>query len=66
MQLVDKRKVGLIAGGMIVVALAWQTPTASLKIQMHDVTDVAPRKVEAAVDLGIAAVSLLVTWTAKR
>lgn len=66
MQSLDKRKVGLIAGGALVVALAWQTPTASLKIQMHDVTDVAPKKVEAAIDLGIAAVSLLITWTASR
>lgn len=66
MQSLDKRKVGLIAGGALVVALAWQTPTASLEIQTHDVTDVAPKKVEAALDLGIAAVSLLITWTASR
>lgn len=66
MQSPDKRKVGLIAGGALVVALAWQTPTASLEIQMHDVADVAPKKVEAALDLGIAAVSLLITWTASR
>ena len=66
MQSPDKRKVGLIAGGALVVALAWQTPTASLEIQMHDVADVAPKKVEAALDLGIAAVSLLIIWTASR
>lgn len=63
MQSPDKRKVGLIAGGALVVALAWQTPTASLEIQTHDVTDVAPKKMEAALDLGIAAFSLLITWT---
>ncbi len=66
MQSLDKRKMGLIAGGALLVALAWQTPTASLEIQTHDVTDVAPKKVEAALDLGIAAVSLLITWTAQR
>lgn len=66
MQPVDKRKLGLIAGGALVVALAWQTPSANLKIQLHDVTDAAPKKVEAALDLGIAAVSLLITWTASR
>lgn len=66
MQSLDKRKVGLIAGGALVVALAWQTPTASLEIQTHDVTDVAPKKLEAALDLGIAAFSLLITWTASR
>lgn len=66
MQSPDKRKIGLIAGGTLVLALAWQTPTASLKIQTHDVTDVAPRKMEAALDLGIAAFSLLITWTANR
>lgn len=63
MQSLDKRKVGLIAGGALVIALAWQTPTASLEIQTHDVTDVAPKKMEAALDLGIAAFSLLITWT---
>lgn len=63
MQSPDKRKVGLIAGGALVVALAWQTPTASLEIQTHDVTDVAPKRMEAALDLGIAAFSLLITWT---
>lgn len=66
MKPVDKRKTGLIAGGVLLVALAWQTPTASLEIQMHDVADVAPKKVEAALDLGIAAFSLLITWTASR
>lgn len=66
MQSLDKRKVGLIAGGALVVALAWQTPTATLEIQTHDVTDVAPKKMEAALDLGIAAFSLLITWTASR
>lgn len=59
----DKRKVGVIACGALLVALAWQTPTASLEIQTHDVADVAPKKMEAALDLGIAAFSLLITWT---
>ncbi len=63
MQSLDKRKVGLVAGSALVIALAWQTPTASLEIQTHDVTDVAPKKMEAALDLGIAAFSLLITWT---
>lgn len=63
MQPVDKRKVGLMTGGALLLALAWQTPTASLEIQTHDVTDVAPKKMEAALDLGIAAFSLLITWT---
>lgn len=63
MQSLDKRKVGVIAGSALLVALAWKTPTSSLEIRTHDVTDVAPKKMEAALDLGIAAFSLLITWT---
>lgn len=65
MQPVEKRRLGVIAAATLVAMLAFQTPTAELRIQLHDVADVTPRKVEAAVDLGIAAVSVLVTWTAK-
>jgi len=63
MQPIDKRKAGWIAGGALLVAVAWQTPTASLEIKTHDVADVAPKKLEAALDLGLAAFSLLITWT---
>ena len=66
MQPIDKRRTGLIAVIALVVLLAWQTPSANLEIRMHDVTDAAPHKVEAALNLGVAAVSLLVTWSGDR
>ncbi len=64
MQPVDKRKAVWIGGGLLLAAMVWHTPTASLEIKTHDVADISPKKMEAALDLGVAAFSLLVTWTA--
>lgn len=60
---VDRRKIGLFAAGALICAIAWQTPTARLHIATHDGSDMTPQRLEAAVDLGITAVSLLVTWS---
>ncbi len=38
-------------------------PSAEFVIQTHDLGDTAPRRVKAAVDTGILAVSVLYTWT---
>ncbi|MEG3180824.1 hypothetical protein [Sphingomonas sp. LT1P40] len=67
MDRLDKRKIALIGGGAALLALTvLPHPTADIRILTHDVTDTAPRKVQAAVDLGVMAVSVLYTWTAKR
>lgn len=39
-------------------------PTADIEIVTHDATDPSPHRIQAAIDLGIVAVKLLVTWTA--
>ena len=41
-------------------------PSADIRILTHDTADSAPRRVQAAVDLGVAAVSILITWTSRR
>lgn len=41
-------------------------PSADIRVIMHQAGDPAPRQVTAAVDLGVMAFSLLITWTAKR
>jgi hypothetical protein len=36
---------------------------ADIAIHLHRVDDVSPQRVEAAVDIGIVAISVLVTWS---
>lgn len=60
----DRRKL-LIAGGAAVILLAARHPTADIRIETHSTADPAPRRLLAAVDLGLMAVSVLVTWTGR-
>lgn len=63
----DKRRIALAGSAAALLALAATGgPSADIRILTHDVTDTAPRKMQAAVDLGVMAVSILYTWTAKR
>lgn len=64
MDSMQKRKIALAGGVAALLALtAMPTPTADLRILTHDVADKAPKKIEAAVNLGVMAVSVLYTWT---
>lgn len=54
--------VGVVAALALVAAA--RHPTASITVLTHDAGDVAPHKMQAAVDLGLVGVNLLVTWTA--
>lgn len=58
----------LIAGGglLLLLALSLRHPTANIEILTHDAADRTPHRVAAALDVGIMAVSFLVTWTGKR
>ena len=63
----SKRRIALAGGGAALLAFTALSPhTADIRIITHDVTDTAPRKFQAAIDLGVMAVSVLYTWTAKR
>ncbi|OAN61627.1 hypothetical protein A7X12_23835 [Sphingomonas sp. TDK1] len=55
----------LIAGAiaLIVAVVRPPRPHADLQILTHRVGDTAPQQVHAAIDLGILAVSVLVTWS---
>jgi hypothetical protein len=60
----DKRRIALAGGAAALLALvAMPGPTADIRILTHDVTDTAPHKVQAAIDVGVFAVSLLYTWS---
>ena len=61
----DRRKL-IIAGGLGLALVAFQHPTADMRIVTHDLRDPAPRQVKAALDFGLLAVSVLVTWTGER
>ena len=61
----DRRKL-IIAGGLGIALIALQQPSADLRIVTHDLRDPAPRQFKAALDFGLVAVSVLVTWTGER
>lgn len=53
----------VIVLALLVVALAARHPTAKFELLTHDIGDPMPARVEAAADLGLLAVSIVVTWT---
>jgi hypothetical protein len=50
----------LMLAGVAVV----RHPTADIEILTHDSADPSPHRLQAALDLGVVGVKLLVTWTA--
>lgn len=65
MGLRDRRKL-LIGGAAALLLLSARHPSADIRIVAHEAGDPAPRRVSAAIDLGLLAVSVLVTWTGER
>jgi hypothetical protein len=60
------RRLGLGLAAAALLVMAARHPSADIRILTHDRTDPAPHRVQAAFDLGLVAVSVLITWTAKR
>ncbi|SFJ30150.1 hypothetical protein SAMN03159338_1341 [Sphingomonas sp. NFR04] len=60
-----RKRLLLVAGAVaLVVAIARPSPPrADFELLMHRVGDTAPQQVHAAVDLGVLAISVLVTWS---
>ena len=54
---------GLAAAALLIVAA--RHPSANIDILTHDQSDRSPHRLQAALDTGRFAVSLLITWTAK-
>jgi len=59
------RRIVLVTGSLLLLALAARHPSADIRVLTHDTADRAPHRVQAAVDLGLVAVSVLYTWTGK-
>jgi hypothetical protein len=60
----DRRRIAGVAGALALVAVAARHPTADIQLLTHNTGDLAPHRVQAAVDFGLVGVHLLVTWTA--
>lgn len=60
-----RRRVFLMLGVLALAVMLIRHPSADLRIITHDITDPAPRRLEAALDMGVFAMSLIVTWTAR-
>jgi len=60
------RRIGLAVVALLFLALAWRHPSADIRILTHDSADAAPHRVQAALDLGVMGVNVLITWTSKR
>ena len=55
--------IGAVAIVVMTVLSAPSAPRADIRILTHDTADRAPRRVQAAIDLGVVAISVLVTWS---
>lgn len=55
----------LAVGAALLALAAFASPDrrASIRILTHDPADIAPARAQAVVDLGLVAVSVLVTWS---
>jgi hypothetical protein len=60
------RRIGLIVAAFALVLLTARHPSADIRIATQDQSDPAPHRVQAAVDLGVVAVSFLWTWSGRR
>jgi uncharacterized membrane protein len=57
-----KRALLAIAGACTLVTVA-RPISADIRVLTHDASDLAPHRVQTALNLGVLAVNVLVTWT---
>lgn len=63
----QRRKWGMIGLALVALAVFAARPaSADLRVLMHHSGDPAPHQISAVVDLGVVALSLLITWSTKR
>ena len=60
------RRIALAIIVLALVVAATRHPTANIQITTRTVADPAVQRVEAALDVGVFAVSVIVNWTGKR
>ncbi|UIJ44694.1 hypothetical protein LZK98_16800 [Sphingomonas cannabina] len=57
------RSVAFIILAALLLVAAVRHPTVDIRILTHDATDLAPHQVRTAIDTGVVAINLLVTWS---
>lgn len=57
-----RRRIALAAVGLFTVATL-AGPSGRIAVQTHDLTDPSPHRIELALGMGKAVLSLLVTWS---
>lgn len=60
------RRLGLGLAAAALLIMAARHPSADIRVLTHDQADPAPHRIQAAIDVGLFAVSVLITWTTKR
>lgn len=60
-----RRRFAIIASLAVMAMLAARHPSANVEFLTHDTRDTAPHRLQAAVDLGVVAVSVLYTWSVR-
>ncbi len=59
------RRVALAVIALLLAVGALRHPSANISIIAHQPSDPAPREMRAAVDLGVMAFNLFITWTGR-
>ena len=57
-----KRTLVVMAGALVLVAVA-RPMSAEVRVLTHDATDITPHRVQTALNLGVVALDVLVTWS---
>ncbi|MBY8828714.1 hypothetical protein [Hephaestia mangrovi] len=60
-----ERRIGLALLVLALLVLAARHPSVTISIDTHDGSDPAPHTMQAAIDVGLAGVSLLWTWSGR-
>lgn len=61
----QRRRLAITVTIAALALLSVRHPSADLKLLTHDRADTAPHRVQAALDMGVFAVSILYTWSTK-
>lgn len=64
--IVRNRRIMLGMFALLALVAVARHPSADIRILTHDASDPTPHQVKAALDLGLVAVSVLVTWTGEQ
>jgi len=60
------RRAIIAISALALLAVTVRHPSANIQIIAHQASDVDPHRFQAAIDLGVMAFSILITWTGKR